>query len=323
MEAHMQELGSLEKINLRKAWKSEAKDFTPWLGMRQNIRLLGKTLRLDLEVEAQEKEVGPFRADILCKDTATNEWVLVENQLERTDHTHLGQLMTYAAGLDAVTIVWVAARFAEEHRATLDWLNSITEEKFKFFGVEVELWRIGESAMAPKFNVVSKPNDWSRSVRDHARKMAELTETGRNQIAFWTAFNEFMQDSKTIRTRKPAPQNWMYHPLGRSGFVLCSIVSAWDSAANVAGGEIRAEFMIDHPEASRYYELVLARKDKIEDALGESLVWYCQEGVNARRIFYRKAVDIFDQEDWPNQFAWLKEKLEKLFDLLVMIVPSL
>ena len=319
----MDKLGILEKVELRKAWKTEDRDFTPWLAQEENIHLLGSTLGLDLEVEAQEKEVGPFRADILCKDTATGEWVLVENQLDRTDHTHLGQLMTYAAGLDAVTIAWVAARFAEEHRATLDWLNSITEERFKFFGVEVELWKIGGSPMAPKFNIVSKPNDWSRSVRDRARSLAELSETGRNQIAFWTAFGGFMRGSKTIRTRKPAPQNWMYHTLGRSGFVLCSIVSAWDSAANASGGEIRAEFVIDHQEASRYYELVLARKDEIETALGEPLVWYNQEGVNARRIFYRKTVDIFDQEGWPNQHEWLREKLEKLHGVFAPMVKNL
>ncbi|MFC6759858.1 hypothetical protein ACFQFQ_10730 [Sulfitobacter porphyrae] len=108
---------------------------------------MGEALGIDLELEAQEKAVGPFRADILCKDIGTEEWVLVENQLERTDHGHLGQLLTYASGLEAVTIVWIAARFTEEHRSTLDWLNKITDETFRFFGLEVELWRIGDSRL--------------------------------------------------------------------------------------------------------------------------------------------------------------------------------
>ena len=112
-------LGRLEPIELREVWISEAGDFTPWLASEENLTLLGDTIGLDLELEAQEKSVGPFRADILCKDTASNDWVLIENQLERTDHTHLGQLMTYAAGLKAVTIVWIADRFTEEHRAAL------------------------------------------------------------------------------------------------------------------------------------------------------------------------------------------------------------
>ena len=130
------------------------------LAQSENMAELARTLDMDLEVEAQERAVGPFRADILCKDISTNRWVLIENQLERTDHTHLGQLLTYASGLEAVTIVWIAARFTEEHRSTLDWLNKITDESFRFFGLEVELWRIGDSPAAPKFNVVSKPNDF-------------------------------------------------------------------------------------------------------------------------------------------------------------------
>lgn len=114
-------LGRLEKVELRDVWKTEAQDFTPWLAKEDNLALLGNTIGLDLELEAVEKNVGAFRADILCKDTATNAWVLVENQVERTDHTHLGQLLTYAAGLNTVTIVWIAKRFTDEHRAA--WIG--------------------------------------------------------------------------------------------------------------------------------------------------------------------------------------------------------
>jgi hypothetical protein len=118
--------------------------------------VLGDTIGFDLEVEAQEKQVGPFRADILCKDLRTGNWVLIENQLERTDHIHLGQLLVYASGLKAVTIVWIARQFTDEHRATLDWLNSITDEEFQFFGLEIELWCIGSSPPAP--NLISCQN---------------------------------------------------------------------------------------------------------------------------------------------------------------------
>jgi hypothetical protein len=122
-------------------------------------------------LEAQERSVGLFRADILCKETTTDNWVLIENQLERTDHVHLGQLLTYAAGLQAVTIVWIAQYFTEEHRAALDWLNEITDERFNFFGLEIELWRIENSPVAPKFNVVCKPNDWTKKISQSARRM--------------------------------------------------------------------------------------------------------------------------------------------------------
>lgn len=144
-------LGRLERVNPRLYWGSEAAEFTPWLADEENIALLGETIGLELEVEAQEKGVGPFRADILCKDTLTGHYVLIENQLERTDHLHLGQLMTYAAGLDAATVVWVARQVTDEHRAALDWLNRITARDFNFFGLEVELWRIGDSPLAPNY----------------------------------------------------------------------------------------------------------------------------------------------------------------------------
>src|SRR4029077_1332791 len=178
----------------------------------ENLAILADTLGLELELEAQERPVGPFRADILCKDVATDRWVLIENQLERTDHSHLGQLLTYASGLEAVTIVWIAARFTEEHRSTLDWLNKITDESFRFFGLEVELWRIGTSAAAPKFNLVSKPNEWSHSVAQAARAIdeAELSETRVMQRAYWAAFDKILAASRGPVTggKKPQPQSW-------------------------------------------------------------------------------------------------------------------
>ncbi len=182
-------LGRLVKVNIRDYWEREDNDFTPWLAEEENIRLLGNSIGIDLELEAQEKEVGLFRADLLCKDTATGDFVLVENQLERTDHGHLGQLLTYASGLNAVTIIWIALRFTEEHRAALDWLNEITDESIRFFGLEIELWKIGDSDLAPKFNLVATPNDWSKTVIGAAKNIEKAQQTGikKLQIDYWTA----------------------------------------------------------------------------------------------------------------------------------------
>ena len=167
----MAELGRLKQVELRDIWGNEAQHFTPWLAAEENLSVLADTLDMELELEDQEMDVGQFRADILCKNADGGSWVLIENQLERTDHRHLGQLLTYAAGLHAVTICWIAKNFTEEHRATLDWLNEITDGRFQFFGLEIEVWKIGNSLPAPKFNVVSKPNDWSRSgCQDRPRK---------------------------------------------------------------------------------------------------------------------------------------------------------
>jgi hypothetical protein len=154
------QLGKLERVDLRDSWPREDTNLTPWLAKQKNLKLLGASIGMNLERVENESRVGPFRADILCKDTATDSFVLIENQLEPTDHIHLGQLMTYAAGLDTVHIIWVAKSFNDEHRAALDWLNRITMEGFHFFGIEIELWKIGDSLPAPKFNIVCKPNDW-------------------------------------------------------------------------------------------------------------------------------------------------------------------
>lgn len=140
------QLGLLEQVDLKNVWNNEPKEFTPWLAKSENLQLLGDVVGIELELEAQEKMLGPFRADILSKDTVNNQWVLIENQIERTDHAHLGQLLTYASGLKAVIIVWIARRFTDEHRAALDWLNEITDSRINFFGLEIELWRIGDSS---------------------------------------------------------------------------------------------------------------------------------------------------------------------------------
>ena len=163
----------------------------------ENISLLGDTIGMELEVEAREKSIGPFKADILCKDTSDDHFVLIENQLERTNHTHLGQLMTYASGLHAVTIVWIANRFTDEHRSALDWLNEITADDYKFFGLEIELWRIGDSPFAPKFNIIAKPNDWSSTISRATQSITsgELTETKRLQLDYWLKLWELIRSS--------------------------------------------------------------------------------------------------------------------------------
>jgi hypothetical protein len=198
-------LSVLKRANLREVWKSESTHFTPWLACEENIKLLSDAIGLDLGVEGTEMNVGPFRADILCKELSSGAWVLIENQLEKTDHSHLGQLLTYAAGLEVVSIVWIAEKFTEEHRATLDWLNDITDERFNFFGLEIELWQIADSPYAPKFNIVSKPNNWAKSVS----KGVVYDETKKLQLDYWISLSEYLKEnSKTIRPPKPLPQHW-------------------------------------------------------------------------------------------------------------------
>lgn len=307
MAAKDPELGRLEKVDLRDVWATEASDFTPWLAREENIALLGDTIGLELEVEAQEKNVGPFRADILCKDTAEGHWVLIENQLARTDHCHLGQLLTYAAGLRAVTIVWLAERFTDEHRATLDWLNEITGDEFNFFGLEVELWKIGASLAAPKFNVVSQPNDWSRTISTAARtaSQGELSGTKQWQFEYWTAFRRLMEErGGAVKPTKPFPHHWQNFSIGRTYFHLTTIV-------NSRAKRIAVYLVLTGDDAKTHFKLLERQRREVERDIAATLEW-CElpERKESHIRLSRSGCQASDRSSWPEQHAWLFEKLQ-------------
>lgn len=297
-------LGSLKKVDVRYIWQTEAQHFTPWLA--QNLDILAETLDMELEIEAQEKNVGPFRADILCRDTLDKSWVLIENQLERTDHLHLGQLLTYASGLKAVTIIWVSTHFTEEHRSALDWLNNITDDQFKFFGLEVELWQIGDSPVAPKFNIVSKPNDWSRSVGQAARQIetGTLTDIKAAQLEFWTQLAEKLKENSHIRPQKPMPQHWAVFRIGRSGFHMSGLHNTRDKCIGV-------ELYINHQNAKDFYNQLYAQKNVIEAEIGHELIWKELPNKSASRIIlYLRNVDPMDRSRWDEYQDWLIKYIE-------------
>jgi hypothetical protein len=221
-------LGKLEKVDIKSVWKTEYNHFTPWLAKEENISILAKELKIDLEVIEMEKSVGPFRADILCKDTGTDKYVIIENQFGKTDHTHLGQIMTYASGLDAFTVVWIAENFTEEHRAALDWLNNITDENIEFFGIEIELFQIGDSSPAPMFNMVSKPNTWSKSIKKSSNNI-QLTNTKIFQEQYWQAFKDYVETQKvSFRLQKALPQYWTNISIGKTNYKICATANSRD-----------------------------------------------------------------------------------------------
>ncbi|MCA9110640.1 MAG: DUF4268 domain-containing protein [Planctomycetaceae bacterium] len=314
------QLGQLTRVDLREAWASEAGDFTPWLADAHNIRLLGETIGIELEVEAQEKNVGPFRADILCKDTANDTWVLIENQLERTDHSHLGQLLTYAAGLQAVTIVWIAARFADEHRAAIDWLNETTEDRIVFFALEVELWKIGDSALAPKFNVVSSPNDWSRSVSGAAKAInqGELSESKQRYLEFWSFFNEQLQLRKSpLRSPKPSGDYWKNFSVGRSEFNIVAMVSARDEWIGV-------QLTLRGDNAKRHFAQLLLRKDKIEHELEAQLQWReLPDGKESQVVLVRHDIDLKNPDNRQEIADWLISNTERFVSVFRPVVQNI
>ena len=297
-------LGFLKKVDVRHIWQTEAQHFTPWLA--QNLDILAETLDMEFEIEAQEKNVGPFRADILCRDTLDKSWVLIENQLERTDHLHLGQLLTYASGLKAVTIIWISTHFTEEHRSALDWLNNITDDQFKFFGLEVELWQIRDSPVAPKFNIVSKPNDWSRSVGQAARQIetGTLTDIKAAQLEFWTQLAEKLKENSHIRPQKPMPQHWAVFRIGRSGFHMSGLHNTRDKCIGV-------ELYINHQNAKDFYNQLYAQKNDIEAEIGHELIWKELPNKSASRIIlYLRDVDPMDRSRWDEYQDWLIKYIE-------------
>lgn len=298
-------LGKIRKIDLRDVWASESSDFTPWLAKEENIAMLGDAIGMDLEVESQEKSVGPFRADILAKDLATNHYVLIENQLELTNHNHLGQIMTYAAGLDAFSIVWIAKAFTEEHRAALDWLNRITDENINFFGIEVEVIQIGDSLPAPQFNVVAKPNDWTKSVKSSASS-GELTETKVKQQEYWTEFRDYvLKIGSPFKVQKPAPQHWTIIAMGRSYFLLSLSVNSVNHTIcinlEISGENAKANF-------DTLKELC---EEESKSRVAEDLEWLRLDEKKVSMVKLTKEFDFMDKSSREEQFAWFVENVQK------------
>lgn len=317
----MADLGRLQRVDLRSEWTKEDRDFTPWLAREENIALLGETLHMSLEVEQEERRVGRFSADILCKDTGATDagWVVIENQLETTDHSHLGQILTYAAGVEAKTCVWVAAQFHEEHRAAIDWLNEISSDEFQFFGLEIELWRIGDSPAAPKFNIVAKPNDWKREVGRSARSMepANLTETKRLQLEFWQVLKERLARHPTLRSQKPSPQHWTTFSIGRSGMHLGAII-------NTRENRIGVELYLGDENANAYFEQLELEKAVIEAELDFELVWMPLPERRACRIIgYYPMQDLSHKGRWDELQTWMVSALEQMQRVFARRVKTL
>ena len=177
-------LGKIKRINdLRSVWQHETKDFSKWLAQECNLQQLSDAIGIDIVLEECESSVGSFNVDLYAIEEGTERRIIIENQLEDTNHDHLGKLITYASGKGAEVIVWIVKRARDEHRQAIEWLNQNTGVKIGFFLVEIELWQIDDSAIAPQFNVVERPNDWAKQMNN----VASLSETKQLQLNFWQA----------------------------------------------------------------------------------------------------------------------------------------
>lgn len=292
-------LGKFVNVNIRDKWPNEAQDFTPWLAEDENLQLLGSELGLELELEDIEVPVGPYSADILAKDTGSNRNVVIENQLEKTDHDHLGKAITYASVLDAVTVIWIAGNFTDEHKKAIDWLNDHTSEEISFYGIKLELVKIDDSNPAVRFNVLSEP---SQVIKTAKQAHHDLTPEKSIQLKFWTMFKEkYLAKSKSKTAQTPSPKYWYNISLGRSDIHL-------SNTASVSKSKIGVRVYIRGKIADSAIEQLTPQREAIEAEIGEELQWNPRPENKDKVICLEMEADLANESNWDQYLDWMAEK---------------
>lgn len=314
----MEKLGRLEAIAARDIWRHEALDFTPWL--LDNADSLAEVLGIDIELNSVEHPVGGFALDLIGRDLTNNCVLIVENQLATTDHGHLGQLITYAAGTDAETVVWLATDFREEHRQALDFLNDLGGESVRFFGVEIGAVRIGDSVPAPHFKLRAQPNDWHAQVASDAKSTSR--EAGKAPLyrAFWTRFLERVHNEHPAWTnaRKPQPVNWLPMPSPFKG-------EGYYAFAFSAGSKLKSELYLDFQDPDAVDELfgnLLSLRDQIEQTYGGALYWEELPTKRASRIADYTDGDVANEEQFDAYIDWLFDAGTRLRLAIDTVLPQ-
>ena len=301
-------LGQLKEIkDLRKVWPHEALDFTPWLAEEDNLAILADAVGLEITVDETESKVGDFNVDIYATETGTERKIIIENQLEDTNHDHLGKLITYASGKGADIVIWIVKRAREEHRAAIEWLNEHTDENISFFLIEIKLYKIGESSPAVKFEIIEKPNNWTKEIK----KQSLNAPRHQFRLEYWTAFNgyAFTQTdfAKNFNRRKPSTDHWMTLSLGSSAYHIDILTLKNRNAVSV-------ELYISD-DKSIYHQL-FKHKNAIETELGLTLDWRELPDKKASRIIIEKPVNLDSHDEWNQQFDWIVDvciKFKKVF----------
>ena len=306
----MDELGKLEKVALRNFWKHEALNFTRWLAKEDNIQLLSDEIGIQIVDVRPEVNIGGFSVDLVGLDEDSNSKIVIENQLEQTDHKHLGQLITYASGYNASIIIWIVKNAREEHDKAVEWLNNNTGSELSFFLIKLELWRINDSAPAPKFNVLVEPNDWAKTLQQNQVQDQELTETKLTQIEFWNKFKEYAQNKDTTLKlgRKARAQHWYNISIGTSEAHLGLTIHTRE---RLLGCEIYI------PRSQHLYDRFVEYREKIDQSFDHELEWMPLEEKQASRIKIVKTdVDLADKDKWEDHFEWFlktAEQMQKVF----------
>lgn len=302
----MPELGKIERVeDLRKIWSNEARDFTVWLARDENLTMLGEAVGIDINLEERESPVGNFSVDLFATEEGTGRKIIIENQLEDTNHDHLGKIITYAAGKEASVIIWIVKRARDEHRQAVEWLNQHTDENIGFFLLEIELWKINGSVPAPRFNVVERPNDWAK-----AMKASEgLSDTKKTNLEYWEAFKKYAfnktEFKKNFSERKAYPQGWYDLSVGNRH---CHITLT----ATMTKNRLAAQIYIS--KNKDLYSHFLGQKIAIEEFLGEEISWH-EASIDAVFGYDTYNAD-FNTENWDKYFEWYCEKAIKLREVV-------
>ena len=305
----MPELGNLKSIDLRQKWPREDEHFTPWLFKKENLTRLASVLNMELDPLEIEMEIGQFYADIVCRNTTDNSLAVIENQLGETDHDHLGKVLTYAAELNAFTVIWIAVDFTNEHRNTFDWLNENMDERFQFFAVKLELIQIDDSSPTPKFTIIAKPQNWvSPAIEGDWRKR------------FWSKFCEYLTKiespiaANSFQSKDPS---YLGFEIGGSKNQIWT--AAW---LNPNQKQIAANLHLGGVAKKHFSTLKAHLKNHQSKFDREFESWKSSRNAPYRLGFYNNA-DWMNEENWHAQFEWLRLNLEKLDEVFRSRVMNL
>ena len=296
----MVDLGTIERVDLREVWPHEAQDFTPWLA--ENLDVLGEALGLDLELRSAEAAVGTFSLDVLAHDLGSDRPVIIENQLEATNHDHLGKLLTYAAGHDAYAAVWLVRDFRDEHRQALDWLNQRTGDDTQFFGVIVEAWTIDGSRPAPHFRLVAFPNDWQDQASSGTS--AAMEEWGPYREYWQSLADRLKEEDQSIQVTEAKGDSRFDVPSGFDGVIYRASFAPGPKLAHV-GVYIDCG---DKRLNKKLFDSLRGISDTIECELGNKVAWEPRDARRGCRI-REESSGSFDDDNLDGSREWMVDRL--------------
>ena len=301
----MLKFSELKRIPLREKWTHEASEFTPWLA--ENIQMLGDALGMDIEIVDREASVGDFSLDLLARDLGTSRTVVIENQFNRTDHDHLGKLLTYAAGFEASIVIWLAEEIRDEHRQAMEWLNQRTDTETQFFAIVAEVLQIDDSNPALDFKLVVSPNEWQKSKKQ--KTLMNLTpRQEKYKDYFQGLIDELREKHKFTGARAGQPQNWYYFPSGLGGINY----GAWFTQSS----KVRALVSISRKNRMKLFEALEKRKVEITSNFGSSLEWERNAEKQETFIFVHRNADIESTDSELEEIRkWHIKNLLKLKDV--------